>query len=143
MLGEFGLTESAMRAFASLSDEPGEFPSRPKVYVRASPIDGRGIFALCGFVAGELITPVRVGGKMTPAGRYTNHAKDANAEYRMYSRGNLYMIALRDIDACEEITNDYRVNALVEYASATGVPLAQVTTETVRSVMQCAQRRIS
>jgi SET domain-containing protein len=63
---------------------------------------------------GEVIMPARIDGKRTPAGRYTNHAKDPTAIMIERLNGNIDLVALRDIRGCsggddgEEITIDYR-----------------------------------
>lgn len=53
----------------------------------------------------------RFSGIRTPLGRYVNHSATPNSEMRTLPNGNLGTVALRDIEAGEEITNDYR-NAL-------------------------------
>lgn len=85
-----------------------------KFKVAASAIDGRGLIATADIAAGEFICPAKIGDKRTPAGRYTNHAKEPNAIMQKMDDGNIYLIALRDIKGCvggqdgEEITVDYR-----------------------------------
>lgn len=84
-----------------------------KVKVGRSRIEGRGLIATADIAAGEVIAPARIGDQRTPAGRFTNHARDPNA--RMLREGNtIYLVALRAISGChggfdgEEVTVNYR-----------------------------------
>ena len=84
-----------------------------KVMLGLSPIEGQGIIASANIFAGETIGPARLDNMRTPLGRYTNHAKNPNAQ--MVNRGSdLYLVAIRDIHGMqgglqgEEVTTDYR-----------------------------------
>lgn len=85
-----------------------------KSCVLNSSIHGKGLFASGFFLAGEVIAPVVIDGKRTPAGRYTNHSNQPNAEGLVMPNGDVVLIALRNISGCksgargEEITTDYR-----------------------------------
>lgn len=106
------------------------------VIVRASPIQGLGIFALRSFSAGERIRRVNVVREVTPESpvredlgervdhcsypdgktvlwgfpdRHVNHSCDPNA-YEMFEGESSYFVARRDISADEEITFDYNIN---------------------------------
>lgn len=106
------------------------------VAVRASPIQGLGIFALRSFRAGERIRRVNVVREVTPEcpiredlgervdhcsypdgkivlwgfpDRHVNHSCDPNA-YEMFEGESSYFVARRDISAGEEITFDYNIN---------------------------------
>jgi hypothetical protein len=141
MLEEFGLSDWMLHYLMGRSAaEIIPFPRAVHVTLAPSPINGQGVFATQSFAAGEVIAPARIGGKVTPAGRYTNHAKNPNAAFVIGPSGDLHEIALRDINAGEEITNDYRLNARINYASVRGIPLAQVTREMVRDAVlaRCA-----
>ena len=89
------------------------FPSGSfKVQVSSSQIEGKGLFATGNFREGDLIAPVYLGG-ITPAGQYTNHSPNPNAEFVLVNN-DVVLVALRDIEGCkggelgEEITVDYR-----------------------------------
>lgn len=77
-----------------------------------SPIHGEGIFATDTFEPGYFIGPVRIGDKRTPLGRFINHSKNPNAEFRCID-GDLYLYATKSINGCkgmlngDEITVDY------------------------------------
>lgn len=85
-----------------------------KVTVRPSLIEGKGLFLSSGVIPGEIIAPARVSGYRTPAGRYTNHSREPNAEFIKAHNGDIYLVAKRDIEGCrgggcgEEVTVDYR-----------------------------------
>ncbi len=84
-----------------------------KVKVGQSGIHGMGLIATSDIEAGEFICHARIYGHRTPAGRYINHAKNANCEM-VDKSGDVLVRALRDIagsrGGCdgEEITVDYR-----------------------------------
>jgi SET domain-containing protein len=111
-------------------------PEFSGVEVRASPIEGLGIFALRSFAAGELIRAVTVVREITPEAplqpelgerrehcdypdgkvlligapdRHLNHSCDPNAWLRYVGPGE-QIVARRHIGAGEEITCDYSVN---------------------------------
>ena len=86
----------------------------PKLTIRDSAIEGKGVFVSSPVEAGEIISPARISGLRTPAGRYTNHAKHPNAEFISNDLGDIYLAATRRIAGCaggnsgEEVTVDYR-----------------------------------
>jgi len=109
---EFGISGETARAQSE--DESDQIPlGGYKCKVGASCIEGRGLIATAPIEIGELIMPARVDGKRTPAGRYTNHAKDPNALMVLRANGDIDLVALRNIRGCvggddgEEITIDY------------------------------------
>ena len=81
--------------------------------VADSKIEGKGLFATGNFEPNEVIAPARLGGKRTPAGRYTNHAKNANAMMVLRDNGDIDLVASASINGCkggnlgEEITVNY------------------------------------
>lgn len=87
--------------------------SNIKIKVSESSIEGKGLFALTPFKAGELISNARINGKRTQAGRYTNHSIDPNAIMQEQGK-DINLVAIKDINGCfggnlgEEITVDYR-----------------------------------
>ena len=107
-----------------------------RVEVRPSPIEGLGVFATRSFHAWERIRRVNVVREITAdaplredAGerpdhldypddravlfglpdRHINHSCDPNA-YLLHDRGDVFVVARRDIAAGEEITCDYSIN---------------------------------
>lgn len=142
MLDEFDLTESDMRKLASLPYNVAPLASSYNVTVGNSFIEGQGLFAARPILAGEVIAMATIGRDITSAGRYVNHDDRPNAQMIATRSGNLCEIALRDIAAGEEITNDYRHNAKALYASIAQCDIAAVTTEMVRDSMQAALRRV-
>ena len=86
----------------------------PKFTVRDSVIEGKGVFLSAPVDADEVIAPARIYGFRTPAGRYTNHAKNPNAKFVKDQSGDIWLVALRRIAGCaggsqgEEVTVDYR-----------------------------------
>lgn len=116
LIAEAGFTEEQVREQSENLDDQVSIPhsSMPKVTIRNSPIEGKGIFLSAPAEANELIAPARLGGKRTPVGRFTNHSKTPNAKFVMSDIGDIYLVALRPIAGChggdqgEEVTVDYR-----------------------------------
>jgi quercetin dioxygenase-like cupin family protein len=85
-----------------------------KMLVTDSLIHGKGVFASDNIAQYELIAPARLGGKRTPAGRYTNHSAAPNAVMLMDTHGDIYLFASQSISGSkggsvgQEITIDYR-----------------------------------
>jgi hypothetical protein len=115
-LREVGIPESVARAQSENKADQIAMPEQwaTRFTVRASPIEGRGAFLSESVKAGEYIAPARIDGKRTPAGRFVNHAAIPNARFVKDERGDVHLIALRDIVGCvggsvgEEITVNYR-----------------------------------
>lgn len=86
----------------------------PKFTVRESAIEGKGVFLSAPVDAGEVIAPARIDGMRTPAGRYTNHAKNPNARFLKDENDDIWLVAIRSVSGCfggsqgEEVTVDYR-----------------------------------
>lgn len=80
------------------------------IAIQDSPIHGKGAFAMRCFDAGEILCAARVGGKRTPAGRFCNHSPDPNAEMVMRENGDVYFVAMCQIESGTEIMNDYYLN---------------------------------
>lgn len=111
----FGFDADLVRSISENEDDQIPFPhGEYKVAVGDSQIEGRGLFATGPIPQFEVIAPASVDGKRTPAGRFTNHAKNPNAMMFRMENGDIYLVALRDIAGCkgsqmgEEITVDYR-----------------------------------
>lgn len=89
-------------------------PFKAVAQVRDSDIEGKGLFLSWHTLAGQIIAPARIEGKRTPAGRYVNHSKNPNCKYIADDKGDIYLVAIKDIEGCkggskgEELTVDYR-----------------------------------
>lgn len=96
------------------SDQIGMPPGYAAITIRASAIEGLGVFLSYPVEAGALIGPARINGMRTPLGRYTNHSSNPNAQFVRSDNGHIYLVALRRIAGCEggsmgeEVTVDYR-----------------------------------
>ena len=109
--------EDVRRISESKADQMPLPPGSWQFRVGDSAIEGQGLLATAPIAAGEVIAPARINGQRTPAGRYTNHAEQPNAE--IISAQNvppgweLVLIATRDIAGAtggrpgEEITVNY------------------------------------
>lgn len=116
-LVELGMDRQLVARIASNEADLMPFPPEyeDRLEVRASDIEGLGMFACRALRAGEVIAPGRIGWQRTPAGRYINHSPQPNAEGFVLSngRGDLYVRALCDIASGEEVLLDYRQMAAV------------------------------
>jgi hypothetical protein len=115
VLAAEGADPAAVRRASERTDDQCPFPyGAYKVKVGRSLIEGRGLIATADIAAGEYIAPGTWGNCRTPAGRYTNHAKDPNAYFQYDGAGTAWLIAKRAIAgstgawAGEEVTIDYR-----------------------------------
>lgn len=116
LLGQIGLSDVEVRAQSENDEDQIPMPNgfAPKFTVRDSYIEGKGVFLSTGVETGEVIAPARLGGRRTPAGRFTNHAKDANAAFVLSDNGDIYLVATKPISGCvggeqgEEVTVNYR-----------------------------------
>lgn len=114
MVKEIGISEETIQAETDRDHDLIPFPNGSySVSVSDSDIHGKGLFATKNYKVGEYIVPANINGYRTPAGRFTNHAKDPNA--KMEVLGNTVMlIAITDIKGYrggylgDEITVDYR-----------------------------------
>jgi quercetin dioxygenase-like cupin family protein len=108
MLQHIGVSHKDM---IEISEFEGDMMDMPRwidtVEVRPSEISGYGLFATKKIYSGAEICPARIDGKRTPAGRYTNHGFQENAEIKLHS-GDALLIAKADIHEGEEITINYR-----------------------------------
>lgn len=96
------------------SDQIGMPPGYASITIRASAIEGLGVFLSYPVEAGALIGPARIDEFRTPLGRYTNHSSNPNAQFFRSDNGHIYLVSLRRISGCEggsmgeEVTVDYR-----------------------------------
>jgi hypothetical protein len=108
MLKSIGFSHDEMIAVSEFDGDLMEMPDHVEnVCVMPSKIGGKGLFATIFIESGLAICPARINGKRTPAGRYTNHGFQENAEMKL-SDGNAFIVAKTDIYAGEEITINYR-----------------------------------
>jgi len=114
VLEEFGMTEEFARKTAENEDDQIPMPGAVHPYrLASSSIEGVGYFLTLEAKKGVILAPANIDGKRTPAGRYVNHSLKPNAEMRFAADGNIYLVAIKDIDGClgggvgTEITIDY------------------------------------
>lgn len=109
LVGFSGFSEAEVRAISEESTDLRDMPEGyNNIYIADSAIEGKGVFSRTAVASGATICPARLQGMRTPAGRYTNHSVCPNAQMRL-DHGNLVsLVALRDIEAGEELTVDYR-----------------------------------
>lgn len=113
MLKDTGFTHDQVLSQSQIELDNIPMPNGVTVKVSKSPIEGKGLFSLSSVKTGETIAPARLNGKRTPAGRYTNHAKDPNSIF-IKDGEDIYLKAIKDIGGCrggelgDEITVDYR-----------------------------------
>lgn len=119
MLHSYGIDESVMQPLVETEIDQIPFPDDShKVALGDSRIHGTGLLAKHPIEAGDSIAIARFGEKRTPAGRYANHSFDPNAKM-MATEGNILLVALKAINAGEEVTVDYResIKAALSWAA--------------------------
>lgn len=112
---EFGFAPDIVTA---ISEYEGDLIPLPhgsyKMQIASSRIHGKGVFATGDIGAQEMIAPVRINGKRTPAGRFANHSRRPNAVLFKADTGDIYMFSTQVISGCkggmvgDEITIDYK-----------------------------------
>ena len=114
MLEDLGVTDELVQLESSATADLIPFPiGEYKVKIGRSEIAGKGLICTSSLRTAEFICPASVGGRRTPAGRYTNHSDNPNA-MAVVEGDTIYFVAVRDIQGClggmdgEEITVDYR-----------------------------------
>ena len=114
-LSETGWTDKAVRAISENAEDLCDLPpGHYKIQVANSNIEGKGLFATGNIHKGDYVSPARLDGKRTIAGRYTNHSCTPNAYMNKLDNGDIWLVALKDIKGCkggmlgEEIMIDYR-----------------------------------
>jgi hypothetical protein len=108
MMIDMGIDEEALRPMIEDESDQIEFPEHYPVCVGESPLHGRGVIATDRIVAGSRIAPARIGNKRTPAGRYTNHGSNPNAQMKRSDSGDIELVSISDIAPGAEILVDYR-----------------------------------
>lgn len=116
-LVENSLTDAEVKAIvADMSDHVAMPPDFDGIVERASNIEGAGVFALREFEEGQFIAPARIGGARTFVGRRTNHSASPNCRFTPAGH-DLLLLALRGIEAGEELTVNYRQAAAANRAA--------------------------
>lgn len=105
MIKEAGLKESDIRRMVqSTADQRSSYGPWK---VKASSINGLGVFTIRDMDDNEAIGWARLQGKRTPLGRYLNHSDTPNAKMLNHN-GHLRVYLLGPLKANREITVDYR-----------------------------------
>ena len=108
-LAEHGFTEPFVRSIVEDMRDHAEMPPGFDAFeVRASPIQGVGLFATRDLNAGETVAPARIGPRRTVAGRRTNHAKNPNCIFVQAPGGGLDLVTAQPVAKGTELTIDYR-----------------------------------
>lgn len=108
-LEEYSLTQTQVTALVENEADQMSMPSGINTLERReSVIEGEGLFACQDFADGDLIAPVRIGDRRTPAGRYINHSSRPNCRFVAMPNGDLLAHACVSIRHGDEVTVDYR-----------------------------------
>ena len=113
MLVEFGMTEEQAKAY-HINDEVVAYDVPNQLRVSESAIEGLGLFTSAPIEADRYICKVRISGKRTSAGRFTNHSPTPNCARVLLDNGDLGLVSLTNIDGClggsvgTELTVNYR-----------------------------------
>lgn len=108
-LAELGVTPGQVRAESEQTEDMRPMPRGfGHLVVKPSSIEGVGLFTERPIAAGEYIGLARISNMRTPLGRYVNHARRPNAEFRVLTNNDIVVVALEDLPAGTEITIDYR-----------------------------------
>jgi hypothetical protein len=108
-LAEYGLSQDVVTRLVENEADQVPMPEGfDSLELRASDIAGKGMFATRDIEPGERISPVRIDGKRTPAGRFINHSAQPNTVFVLLENGDLVLEAKERIAAGAEITNCYR-----------------------------------
>ena len=116
LIEQAGFSQETVRQQSENEDDQIPMPhgEGAKVTIRASAIQGLGVFLSSSAVPGEIIAPARTNGMRTPVGRFTNHSANENAKFVKYESGDIYLVATRYINGCagggfgDEVTVNYR-----------------------------------
>ena len=114
MLRRINVAEDVVRKMSENKDDQIEMPYKVHPYrISQSPIEGKGYFLTVGAKARSILAPSCIDNMRTPAGRYVNHSGKPNAKMRFAENGNLYLVAIKDINGSmggnvgTEVTTDY------------------------------------
>lgn len=106
-LTELGMTQPEMDAIVHIDVDLVPMPTEYFVKLKPSNLHGQGLFTAKVFKQGEMIAPMQLNHKRTPAGRFINHSFKNNV-LPVKIEGNIYAIAIRDIGEGEELLVNYR-----------------------------------
>lgn len=116
-LYQMGMTQDEMDKIVHIEYDLMQMPDGVFTDLRESPIHGRGLFATKDFEAGEVVCPGRLDGKRTPAGRFINHSPNPNIVPEKVG-DDIYAVAVRKIQAGDELLVDYRASMRVNFGLA-------------------------
>lgn len=104
-----GVNENQMK---QISDNLDDFQDmkQPGIYLKDSPVHGKGLFASKSFNIDDEIGIARLGKFRTPIGKFCNHSGTPNAKMVMKENGNVELVAIDNIKDNEEIFSDYYFN---------------------------------
>lgn len=108
-LESLNVTEEDMREVIYRTDDVIDYEMPLPVMIAKSDIHGLGMFLMQTVEANEVLFPASVNDQRTEAGRYINHAVEANTRLVIGRFAN-YVVANRKIRAGEELTLNYRDN---------------------------------
>ena len=114
-LFQLGMDQTKMDSIVKIETDIISMPDGYAVELKESPIHGIGLFAQQAFEIGDVVCPGRLNGCRTPAGRFMNHARDANI-MPVAEGDDIYAVALRDIQLGDELLVDYRASMQVNFA---------------------------
>ena len=116
-VSQLGLDQAQINAIVQIESDLIDMPEGYAVELRDSKIHGKGLFATKRFEAGEIICPVRINGKRTPAGRFINHSFDSNVIPTLVG-DDINAVAKRIIHIGEELLVDYRSSMRINFGIA-------------------------
>jgi hypothetical protein len=116
-LHQIGMTQGEMDSIVHIEYDLMDMPEGVFTQLRESPIHGKGLFATKDFEAGEVVCPGRIDGKRTPAGRFINHSLNPNIVPEKVG-DDIYAVAMRKIQAGDELLVDYRASMRVNFGLA-------------------------
>jgi hypothetical protein len=116
-LHQIGMTQDEMDSIVHIEYDLMDMPEGVFTQLRESPIHGKGLFATKDFEAGEVVCPGRIDGKRTPAGRFINHSLNPNIVPEKVG-DDIYAVAVRKIQAGDELLVDYRASMRVNFGLA-------------------------
>jgi hypothetical protein len=121
MLAERGISHEAVLARTEDPTDRKDVDLAPLgLEIKASPIEGDGVFCASDLPAGVTIGPARLGGMRTQLGRYANHSCKPNGFMARDGKGDIWLVTKADIRAGDEITVDHRQVLSVSGARVSG-----------------------
>lgn len=109
VLLEHNLTVIEARIISEQTSDLCPMPEQERLTeIRASRIEGLGVFATADIPAGMYAGPARIAAYRTPIGRYTNHSANPNCIFMATPEGSIDMYTTRPVALGEELTVCYR-----------------------------------